>query len=178
MARKRSHTASRDVREHRLIRGLAIAVFGLVGGVLLGLVVIGNGFDRSGAGSSAFADLSANPDALVTDIESAPLCRDCTDSYGVAARLRAEREGRLSDPFRRLGEVDAGAPLPPDDGDAGDYRYGGRFPDPPGSVSGPAMVIPVALPAAAENGPDRADAAGEAQTKDSGAVPEPSIIRD
>src|SRR3546814_11865925 len=51
-----------------------------------------------------------------------------SDLYGVAARLRAEREPRI-DAFRELGAVEIDAPLPPEPAD-NTYQYGGRFPDP------------------------------------------------
>src|SRR3546814_16211556 len=55
------------------------------------------------------------------------------DSYGVAARLRAERESRMASAFRDLGAIEIDAPLPdepaPEPADDG-YRYGGRFSDP------------------------------------------------
>ncbi|MBK6414665.1 hypothetical protein [Sphingopyxis sp.] len=78
---------------------------------------------------ATFSHLSANPDAAVGPAVIAAPCLDCRDSYGVAARLRADRENRMSDEFRELGAVDLDPPAPsePDDG----YRYGGRFPDPP-----------------------------------------------
>lgn len=132
MARKGRHAASRESRERRLIGGLAVAVVGMGGGVVLGLIVIGSGLDRPGSGSHSFADLSANPDARIAEAGPVPPCPDCTDSYGPVARLRAEHESRLSDPFRSLGKVDADAPLPPGASDAdptADSEIGTKGPD-------------------------------------------------
>lgn len=169
MAAKRRPPSSRDRLNRRLAFGLIVALDGLGAGALLAFIVIGQGLGGKGSGSASFSDLSANPKAAVADATAAAPCRDCADSYGVGARLRAERESRLSDPFRRLGEVDEDASMSsPEEADDG-YRYGGRFPDPPR----PAMVIPVALPPSAEAGPPP-----DGQQKGPGAPPEPSAIRD
>ena len=169
MAAKRRLPSSRDRLGHRLAFGLIVIVAGLGAGALLAVIVIGRGLGGKGPGSASFADLSANPKAAVADATSAPPCLECADSYGVSARLRAERENRLSEPFRRLGEVDEGAAAPPPEGADDDYRYGGRFPDPPR----PAMVIPVALPPVAE-----AEPSPDGQRKGPDARPEPSENRD
>ena len=176
MARKRRHAASRESRERRLAGGLAVAIFGMGGGVLLGLIVIGSGLDRPGSGSHSFADLSANPDARIAEAGPVPPCPDCTDSYGSVARLRAERASRLSDPFRSLGQVDADAPLPPDD-ETDHYRYGGRFPDAPGSAPRPVLLVPAAITPPDASGAEPT-AKTEARTKGPDAVPEPLIVRD
>lgn len=105
-----------------------LALAGVGGGMMLGEMVAGT---RLGAGvdePASYSHLSANPDALVPQGEGAAPCPDCADSYGVAMRLRAHRDDRMSDEFRELGAVDLDPPLPADAGD--DYRYGGRFPDP------------------------------------------------
>ena len=169
MAAKRRPPSSRDRLNRRLTFGLIVTLAGLGAGALLAFIVIGQGLRGKNSGPASFSNLCANPKAAVADASSAPPCLDCADSYGVGARLRAERESRLSDPFRRLGEVDEDAPMPsPEEANDG-YRYGGRFPDPPR----PAMVMPVALPPTAEAGtpPD-------GQQKGPGAAPEPSAIRD
>ena len=169
MAGKRRHPSSRDRLGHRLAFGLIVVVAGRGAGALLAFIVIGQGLSGKGAGSASFADLSANPKAAVADATSSPPCLECADSYGVGARLRAERESRLSEPFRRLGEVNEGAAPSPPEGTDDDYRYGGRFPDLPR----PAMVIPVALPPVAEAGPPP-----DGQRKGPDATPEPSENRD
>jgi len=100
-----------------------LALAGVGGGMMLGEMVAGT---RLGAGvdePASYSHLSANPDALVPQGEGAAPCPDCADSYGVAMRLRAHRDDRMSDEFRELGAVDLDPPLPADAGD--DYRYGG-----------------------------------------------------
>ena len=128
MARKLSFVASRH-RGVRLFRWSALALAGVAGGMLLGEMTVGT---RSGSGigePATYSHLSANPDAAAPPVGGAAPCLDCRDSYGVAARLRADRESRMSDEFRDLGTVDLDPPASgePDEG----YRYGGRFPDPP-----------------------------------------------
>lgn len=128
MARKLSFAASRH-RGVRLFRWSALALAGVAGGMLLGEMTVGT---RSGSGigePATYSHLSANPDAAAPPVGGAAPCLDCRDSYGVAARLRADRESRMSDEFRELGAVDVNPPGPgePDEG----YCYGGRFPDPP-----------------------------------------------
>ena len=128
MARKLSFAASRH-RGVRLFRWSALALAGVAGGMLLGEMTVGT---RSGSGigePATYSHLSANPDAAAPPVGGAAPCLDCRDSYGVAARLRADRESRMSDEFRDLGTVDLDPPASgePDEG----YRYGGRFPDPP-----------------------------------------------
>ncbi|GGJ62610.1 hypothetical protein CDQ92_11930 [Sphingopyxis bauzanensis] len=113
----------------RLFRWSALALVGVTGGMLLGEMTVGT---KSGSGiaePATYSHLSTNPDAAAPPVGGAAPCLDCRDSYGVAARLRADRESRMSDEFRELGAVDLDPPAPsePDDG----YRYGGRFPDPP-----------------------------------------------
>jgi hypothetical protein len=128
MATKLSFAASRH-RGVRLFRWSALAFAGVSGGMLLGEMAVG---PRLGGGigeAATYSHLSANPDAAAPPPGGATPCLDCRDSYGVAARLRADRESRMSDEFRELGAVDLDPPASgePDDG----YRYGGRFPDPP-----------------------------------------------
>ena len=167
MAAKHRSPSSRDRLNRRLAFGLMVGIGGLAAGALLAFIVIGRGLSGKSSGSVSFSDLSANPKAAMANAASPPPCLDCADSYGVGARLRAERESRLSDPFRRLGEVDETVPVPPPPEDADDgYRYGGRFPDPR-----PAMVITVALPPSVEGPPD-------GQQKGSDATSEPSAVRD
>lgn len=131
MARKLSFAASRH-RDVRLFRWSALALAGVVAGMLLGEMAAGTRL-RSGDGEPAsYSHLSANPDALVAQGDGGIVpCPGCADSYGVAVRLRANRNGRMSDEFRELGAVDVDPPKFADAGD--DYRYGGRFPD---SVTG------------------------------------------
>ena len=161
---------SRDriVRVFAWAMGLGVA--GVVGGGLLGMIAVGQGLSRYAHDSPSFAGLSANPDALVTDAAQASLpCPGCADSYGVAARLQAEHEERMSDPFRRLGEVDVDTTLPPEPTD--DYHYGGRLPD-PAPRDMPAMVVPVALDAPSV--PIPIQAPRTAQQKGPDETPEPS----
>lgn len=100
--------------------------------MMLGEMVAGPILEKrvAATGSASFSHLSANPDAQMAQGTGAAPCLDCPDSYGVAARLRSDRDQRMSDEFRELGAVDdyVDPPMPtdPDDG----YRYGGRFPDP------------------------------------------------
>lgn len=170
MARKRKHAASRDVIERRLVFGIALAMAGLVAGGALGMLVVGGGLSGGAAEGPSFANLSANPDALVADVgvSTAP-CLDCADSYGVGGRLRAEHDRRMSEPFRELGAVDMDTPMPTERADD-DYRYGGRFPDPPSLAvkTAPTMVVPVALPGEAASPP-------AAQQKGPDDPPEPSV---
>ena len=171
MARKRKHAASRDVVERRLVFGIALAVAGLAAGSALGMLVVGGGLSGGVAEGPSFADLSANPDALVADggVSTAP-CLDCADSYGVGGRLRAEHDRRMSEPFRKLGAVDMDTPMPTEGADD-DYQYGGRFPDPPALAvkAVPAMVVTVALP-------EKAAETSAAQQKGSDDPPEPSVL--
>jgi hypothetical protein len=128
MAKKFSFAASRHSGV-RLFRWSALALVGVTGGMLLGEMTVGT---RSGSGigePATYSHLSANPDAAAPPVGGAAPCLDCRDSYGVAARLRADRESRMSDEFRELGAVDVD---PPESGELDDgYRYGGRFPDQP-----------------------------------------------
>jgi len=130
MFRKLSFAASRQ-NGKRLFRWSIVALIGIVGGGLLGEMVAAPLAGLRGGGAYSFSSLSANPNASVVDGQSGlPLpCPECPDSYGVAAKLRSDREQRMSDEFRELGAV-AVDPPPTTDIDDG-YRYGGRFPDPP-----------------------------------------------
>ncbi len=138
VARKLSFAASRRGGE-LLVRLLLFALAGALAGVLLGeesaepLAAA-----RVGDNPASYAQYSANPDARVPQGETAAPCFACPDSYGVAARLRAERESRMADAFREL--VDFDAPLPgepaPEPNDDG-YQYGGRFPDPAPEIETP-----------------------------------------
>lgn len=121
-----------------LVRLLLLTLAGVFAGSLLGDLIAEPLAPTRGSDNASYAQHSANPDALVAQGETAPPCVACPDSYGVAARLRAERAPRMADAFRELGAVDTDAPLsaeplpePPDDG----YRYGGRFPDPPETIT-------------------------------------------
>lgn len=115
---------------------------------MLGELAVGNRVQTSPGALSSYSRLSANPDALVPQSETAAPCRDCADSYGVALRLRARNEGRMGDAFRELGVVDTDLALPIEAED--DYRYGGRFPDPESSDQPgpqPSTLVPAAPPA-------------------------------
>ena len=150
MARKLSFASSRRGGE-LLVRFLLLALAGALAGVLLGeesaepLAAA-----RIGDYPGSYAEYSANPEARVAQGETAAPCFACPDSYGVAARLRAERESRMASAFRELGAVDLDAPLPDeparkpaDDG----YRYGGRFPDPASRIEAPTVegLIPAEM---------------------------------
>lgn len=147
MARKRKPAASRDAALRRAAIGAVLGMVGLGAGALLGLLAVGDGLRGPSANAPDFSGLSSNPDALVADTGvSAEPCPGCADSYGVGERLRAERDRRMSEPFRELGAVDVDVATPSGSEDD-DYRYGGRFPDPdpPHPVAVPTMVLPVAL---------------------------------
>ena len=124
----------------------------------LGEMAVGTRLGDGARDSASYSRLSANPDALVPGGDApSPACPGCADSYGVAARLRAERDDRMSDEFRALGAVDAEhmlAPEPTDDG----YRYGGRFPDPPDADAD--ITHDEAAPADAESGIPSVDGSG------------------
>ena len=128
MARKLYFAASRHSGV-RLFRWSALALVGVTGGMLLGEMAVGSRLSSEMGEPATYSHLSANPDAAAPPAGGAAPCLDCRDSYGVAARLRADRDSRMSDEFRELGAVDVDPPASgePDDG----YRYGGRFPDPP-----------------------------------------------
>jgi len=117
-----------------LVRVLLLALAGMLIGLLLGeMIAKPLAAARRDAGPASYGQYSANPDARVPQGSAAAPCIGCPDSYGVAARLRAERDRRMDGAFRELGAVEIDAPLPaepaPESYDDG-YRYGGRFPDP------------------------------------------------
>jgi hypothetical protein len=126
MARRRHSATSRN-NGARLVRVLILALIGAAAGIMLGELVVGTRTRGLADAAPSFSSLSANPDAAVPQGEGAPACTDCIDSYGVAARLRARRDGQ-DDAFRELGAVDVDRPSPVQTADD-DYRYGGRFPD-------------------------------------------------
>ncbi|MBJ7501269.1 MAG: hypothetical protein JHC57_16050 [Sphingopyxis sp.] len=136
MPRKLSFSAIRDGGP-RAVRWLALLLAGIAGGTMLGDMAAGTRPGAETGGPASYSHLSANPDALVAVGESAAPCPGCADSYGAAARLRADREDRMSEGFRALGAVDIEAHVSPEPADDG-YRYGGRFPDPPPRVEDPA----------------------------------------
>lgn len=105
-----------------------LALAGVAGGTLLGELAVGTNRPGNVGEGRSYAGLSANLDALVPQGKGAAPCPECADSYGVAARLRANHHERMDGEFRRLGTVDVDPPLP--DEPADNYRYGGRFPDP------------------------------------------------
>lgn len=113
---------------------MLLASVGMVGGMILGDLAVGGRLVPEPVSGGSFVEFSANPDALTPDSLSSPPCIDCANSYAAAARLRARRAERMSNAFRDLGtvEIDEPAPRPePDD----EYRYGGRFPDPPSAIA-------------------------------------------
>jgi hypothetical protein len=113
----------------RLLRWSVLALAGVTAGAMLGEMVAGTRLGGETGGRASYSNLSANPDALVAQADGGILpCPGCADSYGVALRLRADRDVRMSDEFRELGAVDVDPPIRADAHD--DYRYGGRFPDP------------------------------------------------
>lgn len=114
-----------------LFRWSMLALAGVGGGMALGEMAAGTRL-QAGAGAGAggavsYSGLSANPDALVPPGETSPGCPGCSDSYGVAARMRAQHENRMSEHLRELGSVDHDISPPAEAGD--EYHYGGRFPD-------------------------------------------------
>lgn len=106
---------------------------GVAGGIALGEMAADTRAGSSSGEPATYSHLSANPDALMPQGDRAAPCLDCADSYGIAVRLRAHRGDGMGDEFREPGTVDVDAPSKADPDD--DYRYGGRFPDPP-----PALV--------------------------------------
>jgi hypothetical protein len=145
VTKKLSFVASRRAGLE-FFRWSMLAVAGVCGGMALGEMAAGTRLQAGGDGSASYAHLSANPDALVPPGDATNPCPGCADSYGVAARMRAERDSRMGDEFRELGavdvDVDTSFPADPDD----DYRYGGRFPD-PASPSGDGLAQRDELPA-------------------------------
>lgn len=133
MARRKPSAAIRTARLARPLRWLLLALAGAIAGMMLGELVAGGRIDesrddivRDGGG---YAGLSANPDAMVADRTVAPACRDCADSYGAAARLRARRAERADAALRAADPIETEESPPPPSESADDYRYGGRFPD-------------------------------------------------
>lgn len=128
MARKLSFAASRQASAW-LLRWSVLALAGVISGIMLGEMAVGARLGWASVEPASYADLSANPNALVPQGDGVIVrCSDCADSYGVAARLRAERDNRMNDAFRELGAVDVDASLPGEPAEDC-YRYGGRFPD-------------------------------------------------
>ncbi|HEV7311066.1 hypothetical protein [Sphingopyxis sp.] len=145
-------------RGARLVRWSLLALAGAAGGIALGDMAAGSRMGRGPGEPASYSHLSANPGALTARGGDAAPCPDCADSYGVAMRLRASRNDRMSDEFRELGTVEGDASPSYDMRD--DYRYGGRFPDPEPQV------------AAASDGPRIITWAGEnAPTDEMAAVP-------
>lgn len=109
-----------------MLRLLLLAFVGTICGALLGEMVAGQRLDNGTYEPATYSGLSANPDAAATPAIGEDPCPMCPDSYGVAARLRAERQDRMDNAFRALGSIKP--EMPADDiGDG--YRYGGRFPE-------------------------------------------------
>jgi hypothetical protein len=144
MDRKLSVAASRNVGI-RLFRWSALALVGAMGGMMLGEMAVGKRLVGQAGEHASYSHLSANPGALMPQGDGAAPCVDCADSYGVALRLRAHRDDRMSDEFRELGAVDIEPPLRADARD--DYRYGGRFPDPEPIDGATSKAPPAAIPA-------------------------------
>ena len=109
-----------------MLRLLLLVLAGTICGALLGEMVAGQRLSGGSSEPAAYSRLSANPDAAATPSIGDDPCIGCPDSYGVAARLRAERRDRMDGSFRALGSVEP--EVAADDIDDG-YRYGGRFPD-------------------------------------------------
>lgn len=142
MAQRKHWNAIRNARLFRPVLWLALAFAGIVGGMVVGELAAGDrpGLQNRGAvEGGGFARLSANPGALTADPTASPPCRDCADSYGVAAQLRAQRTERANGSFRDPAAVDLDAPLSEP---ADDYRYGGRFPDIAPPVDTPETALP------------------------------------
>lgn len=128
MGKKLSFAASRH-KGVRLLRWSVLALAGVTAGAMLGEMAAGTRLGGETGERASYSNLSANPAALVAQHDGGILpCPGCADSYGVALRLRADRDVRMSDEFRELGAVDIDPPILADPAD--DYRYGGRFPDP------------------------------------------------
>lgn len=142
-----------------------LALAGTIGGLFLGEMAADPLANRDAAGPNSFSRFSANPgDQVAQNADEAP-CINCPDSYGVAARLRMNREQRMSAEFRELGAVDVDVAAPTDADDS--YRYGGRFPDPaPHAIAEPSIIAPAAD---ADDDPDDDDAPH-------GDLPEPPVI--
>lgn len=128
MVRKLSFAASRHGPAAVVFRWLMLVLIGMVGGMLLGELAVGNRTLGLSDEIVSYSRLSANPDALVPQGEGVAPCPGCADSYGVTVRMRAHRDDRMSNEFRELGAVDVDPPPALDPAD--DYRFGGRFPDP------------------------------------------------
>jgi len=144
MARKLSFAASRH-RGLRLFRWSALALAGVTAGMLLGEMAAGTRLGGRAGEPASFSRLSANPGALATQADGGIVpCPGCADSYGVALRLRADRDSRMSNEFRELGAVDMVPPMHAEAND--DYRYGGRFPEPQPTASAAVGDSPAILP--------------------------------
>src|SRR3546814_19337067 len=110
-----------------LVRLPLLALAGTLAGLLLGETIAKPlAAVRGGAGPASYAQYSANPDARVPEGATAAPCIGCPDSYGVAARLRADREPGLDGAFRELGAVAVAEPLPRHPADT-NYQNRGRL---------------------------------------------------
>lgn len=121
--------------ERWLLCGLLLLLAGAIFGTLLGNIVTGSRLNSVSADPQSFSQMSANPNAAATPEGSGDLCQGCPNSYGVAARLRADQANRTNDAFRARGAVNPDAPASRVDDD---YQYGGRFPEIPRPTSAPA----------------------------------------
>lgn len=131
MARRKPSAAIRTARLARPLRWLLLALAGAIAGMMLGELVAGGRIesrDEMVRENSGYAGFSANPDAMVADAAAAPVCRDCADSYGAAARLRARRAERADAALREAEPIDREAAQPSPE-PADDYRHGEGFPD-------------------------------------------------
>lgn len=137
------------------LRWSLLALAGVGGGFALGEMAAGTRLRAGVDGPASYSHLSANPDAMVPSESTLIPCPECTDSYGVGARLRADHESRMSDEFRELGAIDVESSLPDDPAD--DYRYGGRFPDAAPSASDKPMQPEIAPPTVAASDQAPAD---------------------
>lgn len=150
MAKKLSFIASR-FSGAGLLRWSLLALAGTAGGIALGELAAGSRLGRESGETASYSQFSANPGALIAQGDGAAPCPDCADSYGVAVRLRANRDDRMSDEFRELGAVEADASPSYEVRD--DYHYGGRFPDPEPPPAAAALDDPHAVTPASESPP-------------------------
>lgn len=151
MAKKLSFAVRRH-RGARLLRWSLLALAGAAGGIALGDMAAGSRLAGGSGEPASYSHLSANPGALIAQGEGAARCPDCADSYGVAMRLRANRDDRMSDEFRELGAVEADAS--PLYAVRDDYRYGGRFPDPEPPATAATEDPHITAPASENASPD------------------------
>lgn len=129
--KKLSYQTTRKI-EGTLLRATLLVGIGVLAGALLGNMAAGKRLASPAESSASFTALSANPDAAAAPTTDDEPCHGCPDSYGVAARLRAERERRADEAFRAPDAMEPDVDAPDAEGD---YRYGGGFPDLPSRAS-------------------------------------------